>query len=231
MPLRTGEAGRLVYLNRRHGFPWKLSAAAVLAELVPNVIVLAVLIGAGALFLGLPAGLAILPLAAAAVLTASLAALRTRVFRERIAAFLPRAFKASWLRAAAELPGRFRGRSIAAILGLSVLIQAAKLPSFWLLGAALGVSFPVNLYLVFLPAAILISSVPLTFLGLGLREYSLQELSLRFSALPMAPVTGTALLFTLVEYLFPALLGVFWTKRFVSETLKGNVGEVDKMTS
>ena len=222
LPFRTGEAGRLLYLRRRYNFPLKKSAAAVLAELAPNILALGIFIAAGGLILKLPPIVWILPLAGLAAFAGIFTALRRENTRDLLGAAWPRRLKANWLRAVADLPGRFQGQDIAAIVLLSFVIQAAKLPSFWLLGAALGVSFPAELYLVFLPAAILISSLPLTFLGTGLREYSLEELSRRFSALPATPVTGAALLFTLVEYLFPALLGVFWTRRFIAETLRGS---------
>ena len=100
------------------------------------------------------------------------------------------------------------------LLLYSLLIQSGKLLTFYLIISSFGLALPPLIYFVILPFSILISTIPITFLGIGIREGSLIKLIPVYSSIAGAAVLGPALIFSLVEYLFPAVLGLFWTGRF-----------------
>jgi len=100
------------------------------------------------------------------------------------------------------------------LLLYSLLIQSGKLLTFYLITGSFGLSLPPSIYFVILPFSILISTIPITFLGIGIREGSIVKLVPAYSSITGAAVLGPALIFSLVEYLFPAVLGLFWTGKF-----------------
>ncbi len=237
LPLRSGEASRVVYLKRAYGFSLTSSTVSLIVELGSNLLVFAVMIPAFGLALGANPGGCLLPLVLClaggglAVLLAARTPLRGAIVRW--------ADRIPWLRlkaaafSALSAPGRFSGKDWARVLGFSLLIQSGKFATFYLINRSLGISLSAPSYLVVLPLSILVSTVPLTFLGMGIREYSLVGLiPLYDPSVPSALLLGSALLFSLVEYIFPALLGIFWLKPFfdglagfrtpfVSETVGG----------
>jgi len=219
LPFRSGEASRVVYMKRVHSFSLTASGVSLIVELGSNLLVFAVMIPAFGLALGANPGGCLLPLALClvvgvlAVLLAARTPLRGIIVRW--------ADRIPWLRikaaafSALSAPGRFSGKDWAIVLLYSLLIQSGKFVTFYLINRSLGISLSAPSYLVVLPLSILVSTVPLTFLGMGIREYSLVGLiPLYDPAVPSALLLGSALLFSVVEYIFPALLGVFWLKPF-----------------
>jgi uncharacterized membrane protein YbhN (UPF0104 family) len=219
LPFRSGEASRVVYLKRAHGFSLTASSVSLIVELGSNLLVFAVLIPAFGLLLKANPGGCLLPLillvaaGGLAVLLAARTPLRGAIIRgtERI----PWVRARSAARAALSAPGRFSRKDWRLVLGYSLLIQSGKFATFYLISRSLGFTLSLPSYLVVLPLSILVSTVPLTFLGMGIREYSLVEIIPLFDpAIPSALLLGSALLFSAVEYIFPVLLGVFWLKPF-----------------
>ncbi len=228
LPFRSGEASRVIYLKRRYGFSAARSAGSILLELFLNIFVFLLFIVAGGLTCsGSPAALVTAP---------------ALILAGGMAVFLAagKAAPRRWVRTGLKrIPyPRFRGgletlltfhrffsrRDILAPFLYSLVIQGGKLLSFFLIAAAFRISFPPAVYLVILPFSILISTIPITFLGIGLREGSLVELIPLYSSRTAALVLAPALIFSLAEYLFPALLGLFWTGRFTRRLL-GKSGE------
>lgn len=227
LPFRSGEASRVVYLKRAYEYPLASSTVSLIVELGSNLLVFAVLIPAfGLILIANPKG-CLLPLilclgaGSLVVILAARTPLRGAIvrFTER----LPGARIRAAARAVLSTPGRFSAGDWAAILGYSLVIQSGKFATFYLINRSLGIGLSAPSYFVVLPLSILVSTVPLTFLGMGVREYSLvdlipfynQELVRAMGASDLsALVLGSALLFSVVEYIFPALLGVFWLKPF-----------------
>ncbi|MDP8234838.1 MAG: lysylphosphatidylglycerol synthase transmembrane domain-containing protein [Candidatus Erginobacter occultus] len=224
LPFRSGETSRVIYLKRRHHFSAARATGSILLELVLNIFVfLLFIVAGGAACAGSPPR----------VLTAT-----ALVLAAGGAVFLAagRAGPRRWVRWGLDrIPSpRFRGgletlltfhryfprREILPPLFYSLVIQAGKLLSFFLIATAFRLTFSPVIYLVILPFSILVSTIPITFLGIGLREGSLVELVPLYSSLPAAAILGPALIFSLVEYLFPALLGLLWTARFSRRLLE-----------
>ena len=219
LPFRSGEASRVVYLKRAYGFSLTASGFSLVVELGANLLVFAGLIPFFGLLLGANPGGCLPPLALGLALggLALFLAAHTRLRGSIVRG----ANRIPWLRLKAAVfsalaaPGRFSRKDWAKVLGYSLLIQSGKFATFYLINRSLGIDLSAPSYLVVLPLSVLVSTVPLTFLGMGVREYSLVALiPLYDPAVPASLLLGAALLFSLVEYVFPALLGIFWLKPF-----------------
>ncbi len=223
LPFRSGEASRVIYLKRRYGFSAVRATGSILLELFLNILIfLLLIIGGGLTVSDSPSRVVT---ATALVLAGAIA----------IAFAAGKSAPHRWVRAGLNrIPSlKLRGgletlltchrffsrREILVLFFYSLVIQGGKLLSFFLIATAFRLSFPPVVYPVILPFSILISTIPITFLGIGLREGSLIELIPRYSAQPAALVLGPALIFSLVEYLFPALLGLFWTGEFTRKLI------------
>jgi len=60
--------------------------------------------------------------------------------------------------------------SIGLQLGLSVLIHALAMAAFYILGISVGLNYPLNVYLVLVPPVILLTILPISMAGWGVRE-------------------------------------------------------------
>lgn len=229
LPFRSGEASRVIYLKRRYGFSAARATGSILLELFLNILVFLLLIIVGGLAVsGSPTRV----VTATALVLAGVIA---------IGFAAGKAAPRRWIRAglnrvpSLKLRGGletlltchwfFSRRDILILFFYSLIIQGGKLLGFFLIATAFQLSFSPAVYLVILPFSILISTIPITFLGIGMREGSLIELIPLYSSQPAALILGPALIFSLVEYLFPALLGLFWTGQFTRKLI-GKNGEV-----
>lgn len=229
LPFRSGEASRVIYLKRRYGFSAARSAGSILLELFLNIFVFLLLIVAGGLACSSspPGALTAATLVLAGGMAVFLAAGRTtpRRWVRRGLDRIPQPRLRGGLETLLTFHRFFSRRKIVILLLYSLVIQGGKLLSFFLIAAAFHIAFPPVVYLVILPFSILVSTIPFTFLGIGLREGSLVELIPLYSSLPAGAVLGPALIFSLVEYLFPATLGLLWTGQFTRQMLARNGGK------
>ncbi|MBN1894455.1 flippase-like domain-containing protein [bacterium] len=62
------------------------------------------------------------------------------------------------------------GRLFWSVTGLSVLIQAARIMTHYMLGRSIGIQVSAGYFLLFIPVIAVISSLPVTFGGIGIRE-------------------------------------------------------------
>jgi len=224
LPFRSGEASRVLYLKRRHGFSALRGTASVALELGSNLAVFGMMVVAGGIVFGAGLDGAVLFLGCALFLGAAGLALLSRPrarrqVRERVEKMRPGRCR-DLIRAVLSIPGALGPGPMLRIFLFSLAIQAGKLLGFFLAGKALGIRFPAPVFLVALPFSILISTIPITVLGIGLRENSLAGLVPLFCAVPEAGIVGTALLFSLAEYVFPALLGFGWTRSFLDGLIR-----------
>ncbi len=228
LPLRSGEASRVIYLKRRHGFSAARAAGSIALELFLNIFVFLLFIIAGGLACSrtppdVITAAALVLAAGMAVFLASGRAAPRRLVRGLLDR-IPQPRLRGGLETLLTFHRFFSRREILVPLLHSAAIQGGKLLSFFLIADAFGITFPPVVYLVILPFSILVSTVPVTLLGIGLREGSLVELIPLYSSIPAEAVLGPALVFSAVEYLFPALLGLFWTGKFTRRIL-GKAGE------
>ena len=100
---------------------------------------------------------------------------------------------------------------------LTLLMGLGQLAVFALALSALGASVPVASLLFWFPICLLGAKLPVSVMGIGLRE-SLVVLLLRDSASPVA-LLGASLSFSAIEQILPGLVGLLFAPRFVEKTL------------
>ncbi len=224
LPFRSGEASRVIYLKRRYGFSAARATGSIGLELFLNIFVFLLFIVAGGLAcsrtppdvitgsaLVLAGGMAVFLIAGRATPRRWVRRALDRIAHPRLR---------GGLETLLTFHRFFSRRQILAPLFQSLVIQGGKLLSFFLIAAAFRIALPPVIYLVILPFSILISTIPITLLGIGLREGSLIELIPPYSSVAAEAVLAPALAFSLMEYIFPALLGLIWTGRFTRRILE-----------
>lgn len=219
-PLRSGEATRVVYLKRKYNFSVVKATASIMLELLTNIVAFALIIAGGGLILGFKR----LPIALICILLVLSAALlssgRLKEVVQALVGKIPFPKIRGGLQTLLTLHRYFPSGQIGLILFYSLIIQGGKLLTFYLINLSFDLNLPPEAYFIFLPLSILLATIPITILGLGLREGSLTALLHDFCGTPKAAVLGSALLFSLVEYIFPALLGLFWTGKFTARLME-----------
>lgn len=146
--------------------------------------------------------------------------------------FRPRRFQSLVHRISRPLPGRLRdavGNMIRAfsdtptakkvrLLLLAVVFQSAHLVSAWLIFGALGTNVPFAALCAYLPVAVLVGIVPIALYGLGTREAAF----FYFFSPHVGPqaAVAAAVLFTLIQFLLPVLVGSLMTWPFVTAILE-----------
>lgn len=110
-----------------------------------------------------------------------------------------------------------RGPSMIRAFSLTLVMGLGQLTVFALALSALGASVPVASLLFWFPICLLGAKLPVSVMGIGLRE-SLVVLLLRDSASPVA-LLGASLSFSAIEQILPGLVGLLFAPRFVEKTL------------
>ena len=113
----------------------------------------------------------------------------------------------------AELSERFhrvyhQPRDILIQLGLSVLTHLFAMLAIFGIGHAVHINEPIGLYLALTPPAILLTILPITFAGWGVREGALVSLFMLIG-IQQAPVLAMSVLYGII-LIFAALPGVFF---------------------
>ncbi|MFP4445108.1 MAG: lysylphosphatidylglycerol synthase transmembrane domain-containing protein [Desulfosudaceae bacterium] len=98
------------------------------------------------------------------------------------------------------------------LLGLSALYQASEFVNTFLLMKAVGITIPLAVLLVAIPAIMIISNLPVTVLGLGTREAAI-VFFLAAHGPPAALLSGSILI-SLVEHVLPVLAGLLFIRSF-----------------
>ena len=225
-PLRSGEATRVVYLKRKYNFSVVKSTASIMIELLANIIVFALIIAGGGLILGFQRLSIALIFIVLIIFGALLGSGRLKGGVKVLVGKIPYPKIRGGLETLLTLHRYFPSGQIGLILFYSLIIQGGKLLTFYLINLSFNLSLPPEAYFVFLPLSILLATIPITILGLGIREGSLTALLHDFCGTPKAAVLGSALLFSVVEYIFPALLGLFWTGKFTARLLEKSAEKV-----
>ena len=96
-------------------------------------------------------------------------------------------------------------------------IQLIMLINYYILSKAINLSIPFSKMILIFPMIIIISIIPVSIAGLGVRE---GLIILFFSEFASAQsLLSFGILISFVEYLLPALLGLFFVKPFLSKLL------------
>jgi uncharacterized membrane protein YbhN (UPF0104 family) len=91
---------------------------------------------------------------------------------------------------------------------LSVVVQLANILIVWLIGLALNLSVPGSYYLILVPTVTLLTLVPISLNGMGVREGGM---AIFLAPLGVDPGTAITLAFLwFVAFVLPSLGGVFF---------------------
>ena len=164
------------YVLSRHGVGGREAAASVVIDRLLGFTALLTL-GVVSLALGMPA--TDLPLArlVAGICFAVAVVLLGSFWADRLAPvvmprLLQRAPVGRWLLLAAGEMARYRTRSrvLAAVFGLSLVVQWLRIIAVFLLGAGLGLDVGFGYYLVFMPIGLVVLMLPISISGMGLPQ-------------------------------------------------------------
>jgi len=100
----------------------------------------------------------------------------------------------------------------------SAFYQLVELLDYYLIMKAFNIPVPFELILLFGSLTMLISEIPVTFLGLGSREAAILFFFSPFASLEK--LLAAAILISFVEYILPNFLSLLWTKRFLDKMVK-----------
>jgi uncharacterized membrane protein YbhN (UPF0104 family) len=104
------------------------------------------------------------------------------------------------------------------LISYSLFLKGLELVDYFLIFKALGLEIPLKSLLTFTPLVMLISEIPITFLGLGSREAALVFFFSRFGSLERLLAAGILISFS--EYLLPNLLSLLVLKPFLDKMMK-----------
>ncbi len=107
-------------------------------------------------------------------------------------------------------------KSIKLIL-YSILIAGLILLEYYLLFKSIGVSVPASVIILFMPIIILVSHIPITISGFGIREASVMLLFSQYAS--KEALLSAGLLISLVDYIVPAILGLFFLNSFLKKIM------------
>jgi hypothetical protein len=103
---------------------------------------------------------------------------------------------------------------------LGIIVKLSELLVFYFIFKGLGVGLPLYTLFIFVPVTMLVSIVPVTFLGMGIRE---GVIVLLFSGCCSPEIVlGGGVLFSMVDYVFPAVTGVIFTRRLMGRVIVGS---------
>jgi uncharacterized membrane protein YbhN (UPF0104 family) len=220
LPLKSGEIVRLVYLRRIHGVSYLKGGASVIVNLVCT------LVGLGLLML--PGYVALMDERVAWVLAGLLGAVTLLAMgmrgegKEAEQARRPRdgeRILARGLKGAWQVAAELRPMGLARVLGYSISFEGIKAINYGLIFMAMGISVPWAQLSRSIPPLILLSSLPISVMGLGIREGGVL---LAFSETTSeANLVSAGLWVSVVEGLVPLMAGLALLRPFLHSLLSG----------
>ena len=214
IPLKGGEAFRALYLRRRHGVPITAGLASILFDMFLVAIGQLSFLCVGALLAGSTAiRSAVLPTFALFGLALILSSRHLQELGLRVA----RAMSQTLHDKLAELAHgflRFPLHKKIELTAISLLVEFTEVFAMVICMAALGLSVPTWAIFVYMPVVMGLTLIPVTLRGLGTRELAVVMLFGAFAS--PEELTSAAVLFTVVEFVLPALIGCFFLSSFLS---------------
>ena len=104
------------------------------------------------------------------------------------------------------------------LITYSLLLKGLELLDYFLVFKALGLDVPLKPLFLFVPLVMLVSEIPVTFLGLGTREAAIVLFFSPFG--PLEKLLAVGILISFSEYLLPNFLSLLLTKRFLDKMTK-----------
>jgi len=207
IPFKAGEISRVVYLKRRKNLPANKAVLSIFIEYVLNISVLLFFIVLGSiawLFQG--NGLS---------LTAQVFPFFGFVKGERFLSGnkwisnLKECFKNHFIRQRIFLDKK--------ILFYTFLLGFLELLCVYLIARSINADIPLFSLLIYMPVVIFASSIPITFLGLGVRESLMVFLFLKYAS--CEKILALGILYSFAEHILPMLIGLSLTPLFVNKII------------
>ena len=215
LPLKSGEVVRLIYLQRTQGLSYVRGVVSVALNLGWTVLALGLImlpghLGQGAGPLGWYAGAGLVALLGSAIWLAG----RSRAPGHRLGtvSWLPPEAWEIWR----GLWGLGSGHTVK-LIGFSLAFEGTKVLNYGLVFAAMGISIPWDHFFRTVPLLVLFSSLPVSVMGLGIREGGVL---VAFSgAAADADLVGSGLLISFVEAMVPIVVGALLLRPFMSRLI------------
>ncbi|MCF7916151.1 MAG: flippase-like domain-containing protein [Candidatus Omnitrophica bacterium] len=202
MPFKVGEISRVLYLNRRKDMPADKIAFSIFAEYLLNLLTLFFFIFLGAIYwifqkvnLNLKDNLFIFSLI-----------VKVPSFKNKLIDKLKKYFQILCRNKEVFLDKK--------ILFFTFLSWIIELVGVYIISKAIGVEIPFFVILTYLPGVILLSSLPISFLGLGVREGAMVFLFLKYA--PSEKILALSILYSFSEHILPVFLGLSLTYLFLN---------------
>lgn len=96
-------------------------------------------------------------------------------------------------------------------------IGLSELVNVYLISIAINSSIPLYAILLYVPIIILIGSMPVTFLGIGLRESAVLFFFFRYAS--PEKILSLGILYSFVEHVIPMMIGLSLTGLFMHKLL------------
>lgn len=226
VPGKFGELIKPIYLQKHHGLPFVQGTSSLVLDKMFNFWGVMFF-----LFLGIPFFSHDVPQIAIALPVLSVVGpvalwrFRRALYRvaQRVHGKLHK-FMTDLLSAFEVIPPQ----SQAFLMAYSVVFQATELITFFLVCRAVGIAPPVPFHdcMVFVPLVIIVSQIP-TWSGIGVREFAVTALLLRSGYGSEAQALCAGLLLSMVEYIFPAAIGIPALPAFLKSLGSTKVSELD----
>lgn len=208
VPLKIGEISRVMYLKKINGIDPENAVSSIFAEYCLNIVTLVFIVFVG-LLLGLISGSCSISLSRQSFFLCSAQLSEYFSKNKKIAAFKQGVSKC------------FNNRDIfknKSVLIASFCFGVLEVSGFYFLAKSLGIKIPFHSVLLSLPIIIIGSSLPLTFLGLGIREGMVVLLFQEYG--PVQDLLALGMLYSFAEHLLPMFIGLGLTSVFVNKIFR-----------
>ncbi len=214
IPLKGGEAFRAIYLRRRHGVPMTAGVASILFDMFLVAVGQLTFLCVGVALAGSAVQRALLPTVALFGIGLLLSSKRVQGWAVSVAGMI----SSKLHQKVSELAHgflRFPLHKKLQLTAISFAVEFAEIFSMYLCCLTLGLDVPLWAAMAYMPIVMGFTLIPVTIRGLGTRELAILLL---FAGLATPEeLAGAALLFTVLEFIMPAIIGSLLLSRFVAD--------------
>jgi len=217
LPVKSGEFFRVVYLKRQKNFSLKKGSTSIIFDIILNVCALLSLIFASIIFLKI--NLFNIPFIIITGLIFSFIIFfclkTTQNFIFSIVKKIHFKFY-NTLRILFAFEG-IKSRKQSYFVLYAFIIQLMMIINFYILSKVIDLNIPFSKMILIFPLIIIISLIPISISGLGIREGLIILFFSDFAS--FQSLLSFGILISFVEYVLPALIGLFFVKPFLSKML------------
>jgi len=217
LPIKSGEFFRILYLKKQKNFSLKKGFVSIIFDIILNVCALLSFIFASFVFLKI--NLFNIPFI---IITGLIFSFITFFCLKATQNFIFSIVKKIHLKFYNTLNILFafegiKSRKQSYFILYAFTIQLIVLANYYILSRALNLDIPFSKMILIFPLIIIISLIPITISGLGIRESLIILFFSEFTS--FQSLLGFGILISFVEYILPALVGLFFVKPFLTRML------------